>query len=158
MAIHSSILVWRIPRTGEPGGPQGRTESDTTEATQQQQYHHLFENFSQSVTNVSPFTPILRHASAFLSYLEYVPLSTKKFKSFQWHHLFAGFYDIVSHKKKKSSASRRNGKEIHMELFSGYCYVTNYPKAEWLKTRQFMMSYVCGLTGLSQAVLWFTGV
>ena len=52
------------------------------------------------MTNVSPFTPILRHASAFLSYLEYVPLSTKKFKSFQWHHLFAGFYDIVSHKKK----------------------------------------------------------
>ena len=31
-AIQSSILAWRIPGTGEPGGvPQSRTESDTTE-------------------------------------------------------------------------------------------------------------------------------
>ena len=45
---HSSVLVWRIPGTGEPGGlPSmgslvgcrlwGRTEWDTTEAIQQQQ-------------------------------------------------------------------------------------------------------------------------
>ena len=37
MAIHSSVLAWRIPGTGEPGGvPQslwGHTEVDTTEAT-----------------------------------------------------------------------------------------------------------------------------
>ena len=33
MAIHSSILVWRIPWTEEPGGysPRGRKESDMTE-------------------------------------------------------------------------------------------------------------------------------
>ena len=33
MATHSSILAWRIPGTGEPGGLrlQGRTESDMTE-------------------------------------------------------------------------------------------------------------------------------
>ena len=33
MATHSSILIWRIPRTEEPGGLQstGRKESDTTE-------------------------------------------------------------------------------------------------------------------------------
>ena len=39
MATHSSVLAWRIPGTGEPGGCRlrGRTESDTTEATQQQQ-------------------------------------------------------------------------------------------------------------------------
>ena len=32
MATHSSIFVWRIPRTEEPGGLQsrGRRESDTT--------------------------------------------------------------------------------------------------------------------------------
>ena len=35
MATYSSILAWRIPGTEEPGGL--RTESDTTEATQQQQ-------------------------------------------------------------------------------------------------------------------------
>ena len=39
MATHSSVLAWRIPGTGEPGGLclWGCTESDTTEATQQQQ-------------------------------------------------------------------------------------------------------------------------
>ena len=33
MAIHSSILAWKIPWTEEPGGlqPMGHTESDTTE-------------------------------------------------------------------------------------------------------------------------------
>ena len=38
MAPHSSVLAWRIPGTGEPGGlpPWGHTESDTTGATQQQ--------------------------------------------------------------------------------------------------------------------------
>ena len=33
MATHSSILSWRIPGTGEPGGLWGHTESDTTEVT-----------------------------------------------------------------------------------------------------------------------------
>ena len=35
MATHSSILAWRIPGTGEPGGlpSRGRTESDTTDST-----------------------------------------------------------------------------------------------------------------------------
>ena len=35
MATHSSVLAWRIPGTGEPGGCRlwGRTGSDTTEAT-----------------------------------------------------------------------------------------------------------------------------
>ena len=38
-ATHSSVLAWRIPGTVEPGGLclWGRTELDTTEATQQQQ-------------------------------------------------------------------------------------------------------------------------
>ena len=35
MATHSSVLAWRIPGTGEPGGlpSMGCTESDMTEAT-----------------------------------------------------------------------------------------------------------------------------
>ena len=39
MATHSSVLVWKIPETGSLVGCRlwGRTESDTTEATQQQQ-------------------------------------------------------------------------------------------------------------------------
>ena len=39
MAAHSSILAWRIPGMGEPGGCHlwGHTESETTEVTQQQQ-------------------------------------------------------------------------------------------------------------------------
>ena len=34
MAAHSSVLAWRVPGTGEPGGlpSVGRTGSDTTEA------------------------------------------------------------------------------------------------------------------------------
>ena len=35
MATHSSVLAWRIPGMGEPGGLPSM--SDTTEATQQQQ-------------------------------------------------------------------------------------------------------------------------
>ena len=31
MATHSSILVWEIPWTEEPGNPWGRKESDMTE-------------------------------------------------------------------------------------------------------------------------------
>ena len=35
MATYSSVLAWRIPGMGEPGGPHlwGHTESDMTEAT-----------------------------------------------------------------------------------------------------------------------------
>ena len=35
MATHSSVLAWRIPGMGEPGGlpSMGSPESDTTEAT-----------------------------------------------------------------------------------------------------------------------------
>ena len=36
MATHSSVLAWRIPGTGEPGGLPSigsHTESDTTEVT-----------------------------------------------------------------------------------------------------------------------------
>ena len=35
MATHTSVLAWRIPGMGEPGGLRlwGRTESDTTEVT-----------------------------------------------------------------------------------------------------------------------------
>ena len=35
MATHSSVLAWRIPGTGEPGGlpSWGCTELDTTEVT-----------------------------------------------------------------------------------------------------------------------------
>ena len=43
MATHSSVLPWRIPGTGEPAGlpSMGRTESDMTEVTQQQQHETL---------------------------------------------------------------------------------------------------------------------
>ena len=44
MATHSSVLAWRLLGMGEPGGlPSiGRTESDTTEVTQQQQHDSYF--------------------------------------------------------------------------------------------------------------------
>ena len=42
MATPCHILAWRIPGTEEPVGCSlwGRTESDSTEATQQQQQQH----------------------------------------------------------------------------------------------------------------------
>ena len=51
MATHSSVLAWRIPGTGSLVGCRlwGRTESDTTEATQQQQ--------QQQQQQLYPFTP-----------------------------------------------------------------------------------------------------
>ena len=44
MATHSSVLAWRIPGTGEPGGlpSMGLHRVDTTEVTQQQQQHAIF--------------------------------------------------------------------------------------------------------------------
>ena len=50
MATHSSVLAWRIPGLGESGGlPRlwGHTESDMTEATQQQQ--HQITSLSNAV-------------------------------------------------------------------------------------------------------------
>ena len=45
MATHSSVLAWRIPGTGEPGGlPSGHTESDTTEVTLQRQQYDITES------------------------------------------------------------------------------------------------------------------
>ena len=57
MAIHSSILAWRIPCTGEPGGLQlrGRTELATT--LEQLRTHTMdfqfVQNLSQSHSLVS---------------------------------------------------------------------------------------------------------
>ena len=54
MATHSSVLVWRIPGTGEPGGlPSMGSQSDTTEATQQQ--HGSIQNSRQFRTNYMYF-------------------------------------------------------------------------------------------------------
>ena len=43
MATHSSVLAWRIPGRGSLVGCRlwGPTESDMTEATQQQQSHFI---------------------------------------------------------------------------------------------------------------------
>ena len=44
MATHSSVLAWRIPGTGSLVGCRlwGRTESDTTAVTLQQQQHLFY--------------------------------------------------------------------------------------------------------------------
>ena len=48
MATHSSVLAWKIPGTGEPGGlpSLGSQESDTTEATQQQHLIYIWVEYS----------------------------------------------------------------------------------------------------------------
>ena len=70
MATHSSILSWRIPWTGEPGGLPSMG-LDMTEATQQQQQHIIPECVS-------------------LFYLRYLTFDRYfKFKCNEmWQHLF----------------------------------------------------------------------
>ena len=53
VATHSSVLAWRIPGTGSLVGCRlwGPTESDTTEATWQQQQQHV--HFINQQTEVS---------------------------------------------------------------------------------------------------------
>ena len=63
MATHSSVLAWRIPGTGEPGGLRlfGHTELDTTDATQQQQpQQSVFWALSQapSTHSFSEWSPL----------------------------------------------------------------------------------------------------
>ena len=69
MATHSSVLAWRIPGTGEPGGlpSMGSQRVGHDEATQQQQHIH-------SVVHVSPSS----NSQIFhLSKLKLCPLNTK---------------------------------------------------------------------------------
>ena len=51
MATHSTVLAWRISGTGSLVGCHlwGRTESDTTEATQQQQFGEQFQIIIESL-------------------------------------------------------------------------------------------------------------
>ena len=48
MATHSSVLAWKIPGMGEPGGlpSMGLPQQDTTEATQQQQQQQGMQEIS----------------------------------------------------------------------------------------------------------------
>ena len=52
MATHSSVLAWRIPGTGSLVGCRlwGRTESDTTEATQQHNIYNIKCVISKTVS------------------------------------------------------------------------------------------------------------
>ena len=54
MASHSSVPAWRIPGTGSLVGCHlwGRTESDTTEATLQQQQQHIYKNLPKSLGKI----------------------------------------------------------------------------------------------------------
>ena len=63
MATHSSVLAWRIPGRGDPGGLPlwGCTESDTTEATQQQQ--HLLEDLLTVMYQQPSQAAVLRHSN-----------------------------------------------------------------------------------------------
>ena len=60
MGTHSCVLAWRIPETGESGGLSvgcrlwGHTESDTTEATQQQQQQSPILPFITGEGNGNP--------------------------------------------------------------------------------------------------------
>ena len=73
MAIHCSIVTWRIPRTGKPGVLQsmgGRVGRDL--ATEQQQNYN--QEFSLSVAQVTVQVPTGRHRYGTFSSLQKVLL------------------------------------------------------------------------------------
>ena len=65
VAAHSSVLAWRIPGTGSLVGCRlwGRTESDTTEATQQQQQQQQQQQHADSATAARRILALV-HSSA----------------------------------------------------------------------------------------------
>ena len=67
MATHSSVLAWRIPGTGSLVGCRlrGCTESDTTEATQQQQQHDIQEAYTSGVRKMTLAIKIQRKEMQF---------------------------------------------------------------------------------------------
>ena len=73
MATHSSVLAWRNPGTGEPGGCRlwGRTESNTTEATQQQQRVKTVKCNGLKVQTFTLLRFILQEASLHLKMVPY---------------------------------------------------------------------------------------
>ena len=75
MATHSSVLALRIPGTGKPVGCSlwGRTESNTTEATQQQQQqvilYMMAHTFSFTVLLYAPPLPLPTDSHQFVLYI-----------------------------------------------------------------------------------------
>ena len=71
MATHSSILAWRIPGTEEPSGLPlwGRTESDTTEATYQQQQISFRMDWLDLLAVQGTLKSLLQHHSSKASIL-----------------------------------------------------------------------------------------
>ena len=68
VATHSSVLAWRIPGIGEPGGLpsiQGRAESDRTEAAQQQQHTVLESKVLKSLVMGKDLMIIELHENIF---------------------------------------------------------------------------------------------
>ena len=72
MATHSSVLAWRIPGVGSLVGCRlwGRTESDTTEVTQQQQHGpNIPGSYAILFFTASDFTFTTRHIYSWVSFL-----------------------------------------------------------------------------------------
>ena len=71
MATHSSIPAWRIPGTEEPSGLPlwGRTESDTTEATYQQQQISFRMDWLDLLAVQGTLKSLLQHHSSKASIL-----------------------------------------------------------------------------------------
>ena len=84
MAIHSSILAWRIPWIEEPGGLQsiGHTELDTTEAIQLQHtkgYESLpLIDVKQNVSQDNCYFPSQENILSAFRYLLQVDLCSLK--------------------------------------------------------------------------------
>ena len=97
MATHSSVLAWRIPGTGEPGGlpSMGCIELDTTEATQQQQQAFSVILFSLLVYQLYFFLKLSSQLPQNLQYTFTANKSLHSNNTLLLHDCFMGNASII---------------------------------------------------------------
>ena len=109
MATHSSVLAWRIPGTGVPSGlpSMGCTESDTTEATQQQQ--HFKDNKKMENKHYSLMPTVvqflwLKTFSSMNAFLQQIFIN----KYLGWPNSSSGFFCNMLRKNPNKSFGQPN--------------------------------------------------
>ena len=106
MATHSSVLAWRIPGTGEPGGCRlwGHTESDTSEVTAAaaaKQQRMLFTTCSENCHHLAFsyhfLLAITGHSVYLMDWCFFIPLVSQfcQFLRVQSMEFFFSFYSLL---------------------------------------------------------------
>ena len=81
MAIHSSILAWKIPWTEEPGGLQS-TESQSQTWLSNRLQHTMEVLANPTVATISQYTCISKY-NVFLLYVNHISINLEKINFFE---------------------------------------------------------------------------